>query len=1660
MAKNDWRDSGKPKPTRQEREAKKSTVGSDGRAKSTLGARMQQFLWLLGTAALLAFLIRLFVPLIIPPKNTPFVLITNQKPDTFLSNTPFHNETIGLFGANIVELAEQGKSKGIPNLAFQETNFDGLAELDLRARGPGQDMAMFYLFAEQFVDADGKAVLIGDDAKESSENSSFEEILRKICKLDLKLDNVNRLVILDAGRLNKITSGLVLPGDFATQTDQILRTLRSENVPNADKLWIYLSHSDHQHAWTAPELNSSVFGFFVALGLEGYADSNKDWVVTLAELNRYVDVSVRHWAANYRDSIQTPMLLGATPENTTESVKVIHCVPQDESRTADRLATDKMDHESYWAQGYQLTTPHAKHKIFGRLARLETLRYSKCSEYNNQTTRVRELVSDAQPAPRISRNSNSLYDQPYRVSETISALAIEELKLFLAPVVQTNPEVPPKPPELGEQLLDMATVPQKRAQILWEFLQRDDLEEWFDVEKFRRAMKLFDGRAMCQSVVQSDEIQFLVALEVGVPWEKPGFAMSLVSEAIRTRQSANELSRGILPIPNSVLSEYCEGYEREWRLIETRLKKLDDQRREADDRLFAGEFSGLTKSYQEVTKQYRALATTLRKYVSARKSAEDALVMVPYLKAYVANDAICRPARIGTEKNNSFLSAIAAIQSEATRVLRFLNTNELRDLELSFEALQDASKTVVNTLTEVVGTAEQTQTGAVYVFEALLLLESPLIEWIETKEQKENLRSKIASNLKESLRKQQEECFTTLADFGNKEEVVEKLANPNQDGHLAIKTWLANTWPKTDEKWADEYVGTWDQLQVKQKEVPVTYKSIRNENVAFQGLQQVIDETTNLEKRRLDLLKGGQILAFGRGTTDLTKQLQWLRQFVFETKQAERSFSDLLGNAEANSGRPFPFVQYTNDFLDNAKANARELANNRIGTELFQPYDSDSLPTLTEEFSASVRNVEQQLKSSVSRLQFNGQPIAERSQKFDPRQTNQVANDLNSLSTSLQQNPWVGKQFSDNKWIPQSRWVVEDEERFVTQWEIPKNQKSRMDTQLRQVFRGHVFASDLTLTPIKPKLVKFSELSFSPLLKTPKQSEVTVTNDSVTEVDLYFLIDCSVSMRDADGDDRINRLVRTAVTNTIKELAKSQRFHIGIAAFGSQSRFKNGDLVNLKQPYEGPKHPMLDFRIGIQADPETVSTPNNIDAELRYVDELKAKSQITNLYFSIKKLLQQMDKRNSGRKKVLLVLTDGEDTQQFFPNGQPYTNDYFPNVGFEPTKLDDLIEYRKQFNDVQILMIQTNTDFAKQRQAQEEKFGPAQIQWVGLDEDPKMELQNYIFNAVKRQLYAMTSSSSPAKTTDFKSIGKSTLIKVGKPTSYTVETREVETPDKLNLNLSGGEKLRLVNSANGLYIKSGRPTNTPVNDYPRFLPPVLPQPVELGNSRYRVGLEGSSQRSNSLRIGFFRLQSRKKNSEFPSRVWGWATDDLQRSYYLPLSNREFSNYPTIELELPTFSTSAPRPKSLDLTLFVRPSVFENPNNETKPHRFTVSKTILGMNVQVQGGDGDQLKIVMTDSSEKFRPFHLDAPGSKPFGVPPIDYFRKLTYGDNQLRENEFAFNFPAGSEPRFELFLQTEDFVKTELAKIPDENGAVKILDPIFGDEVQAIRFKNISVAD
>ena len=70
-----------------------------------------------------------------------------------------------------------------------------------------------------------------------------------------------------------------------------------------------------QIGWAAPELKGSVFGYFLWQGLNGAADvepsGNRDKVVSLQELLRYLKAYVGQWVTENRADVQEPMLLPA-----------------------------------------------------------------------------------------------------------------------------------------------------------------------------------------------------------------------------------------------------------------------------------------------------------------------------------------------------------------------------------------------------------------------------------------------------------------------------------------------------------------------------------------------------------------------------------------------------------------------------------------------------------------------------------------------------------------------------------------------------------------------------------------------------------------------------------------------------------------------------------------------------------------------------------------------------------------------------------------------------------------------------------------------------------------------------------------------------------------------------------------------------------------------------------------------------------------------------------------------------------------------------------------------------------------------------------------------------------------------------------------------------
>jgi len=182
-----------------------------------------------------------------------------------------------------------------------------------RFMGTHERNLVVFLSVHGAVNGYGEPCLLLTDADpwDSSTWLPFSKVLEQFRKWRQEdgFTDTRIVLLLDAGRMH------VNPrmGIFASQFPDSLRRLVEREAPR--NLLIMLSHSQGQRSWEAPEQGGSVFGIAVTDALDGAADAaptgNGDRVVTLQELQRYVQRYVSAWVRRYRDEDQSPTLITA-----------------------------------------------------------------------------------------------------------------------------------------------------------------------------------------------------------------------------------------------------------------------------------------------------------------------------------------------------------------------------------------------------------------------------------------------------------------------------------------------------------------------------------------------------------------------------------------------------------------------------------------------------------------------------------------------------------------------------------------------------------------------------------------------------------------------------------------------------------------------------------------------------------------------------------------------------------------------------------------------------------------------------------------------------------------------------------------------------------------------------------------------------------------------------------------------------------------------------------------------------------------------------------------------------------------------------------------------------------------------------------------------------
>ncbi len=117
-----------------------------------------------------------------------------------------------------------------------------------------------------------------------------------------------KVLLLDAGRLEYDPLRGLLENDFPTRLVEQVEQLGDP------QLWVLVSHATGQRSHLSAALGRSVFGYFVAAGLKGAADANRDRTVDLGEFSRFMTAGVAGWVQQTTGNMaqQTPLLVSGS----------------------------------------------------------------------------------------------------------------------------------------------------------------------------------------------------------------------------------------------------------------------------------------------------------------------------------------------------------------------------------------------------------------------------------------------------------------------------------------------------------------------------------------------------------------------------------------------------------------------------------------------------------------------------------------------------------------------------------------------------------------------------------------------------------------------------------------------------------------------------------------------------------------------------------------------------------------------------------------------------------------------------------------------------------------------------------------------------------------------------------------------------------------------------------------------------------------------------------------------------------------------------------------------------------------------------------------------------------------------------------------------------
>ncbi len=215
------------------------------------------------------------------------------------------------------------------------------------------DVVLVFLAAHEFLGDSGPALRPSGRAV-ATDDLPIRQLLEQVRSLPGK----TKMILFDLASPLMPDDGLLLPDTFGLRLAELVAQT------NDNSLWMLTSHSPLEQTHESSALRRTIFGFFVARGLKGEADLDRDRVITIGELLMYVREGVTAWVGLLTDghATQTPRLLwgAGQPKVRDLAIPILPVLPlPDELREVDLQMglqeTVASTHSDLWQGAFQGT---------------------------------------------------------------------------------------------------------------------------------------------------------------------------------------------------------------------------------------------------------------------------------------------------------------------------------------------------------------------------------------------------------------------------------------------------------------------------------------------------------------------------------------------------------------------------------------------------------------------------------------------------------------------------------------------------------------------------------------------------------------------------------------------------------------------------------------------------------------------------------------------------------------------------------------------------------------------------------------------------------------------------------------------------------------------------------------------------------------------------------------------------------------------------------------------------------------------------------------------------------------------------------------------------------------------------------------------------------